>query len=62
MLDGRQGGGMGEGADEGGYESGGRGGGGFGRGGSGYGGGQQPQRGSGPRESFPADLDDEIPF
>lgn len=36
--------------------------GGFGGGrGGGYGGGQ-PQRGGGPRESFPADLDDEIPF
>jgi single-strand DNA-binding protein len=60
MLDGRN---AGEGAaDEGGYESGGRGASNFGRGGgSGYGGGQ-PQRGSGPKESFPADMDDEIPF
>ena len=63
MLDGRAGGGAGEGADDG-YESGGgRGGSNFGRGGGGssYGGGQA-QRGSGPKESFPADLDDEIPF
>ena len=66
MLDGR-GGAAGEG-DAGGYDefgaagggrAGGFGGSGGGRGG--YGGGQ-PQRGSGPRESFPADLDDEIPF
>jgi single-strand DNA-binding protein len=63
MLDGRTPGGAGEGADDG-YESGaGRGGSNFGRGGGGssYGGGQA-QRGSGPKESFPADLDDEIPF
>ena len=66
MLDGR-GGAAGEG-DAGGYdEFGGAGGGragGFGGSGGGRGGygGGQPQRGSGPRESFPADLDDEIPF
>jgi single-strand DNA-binding protein len=72
MLEGRAGGaGMGEeggGYDEfgGGAPSGGRSGGGFGqpRGGGGQGGGfGQPRGGgSGPRESFPADLDDEIPF
>ena len=72
LLDGRQTGGMSEGADDeyagsgGGGFSGGGGRGGFGadRGGgrrAGYGGGQ-PQRGSGPKESLPADLDDEIPF
>jgi single-strand DNA-binding protein len=46
----------GSGGDEyfGGGESAGRGGGGFGQG--------PANRGSGPRESFPADLDDEIPF
>ena len=67
MLDGRQGGGMGEGADDGygsdfggagGGSSGGRGG--FGRDKGSFGGGQ-PQRG-GTKESFPADMDDEIPF
>lgn len=57
MLDGRAGG---EGAES---DYGGAG------GGQGYGGGRSggfnqgsPSRGSGPRESFPADLDDEIPF
>jgi single-strand DNA-binding protein len=54
MLDGRSGGGADEGY--GGYESGGA--------GSGGGGFQQANRAkpSGPRESFSADLDDEIPF
>ena len=55
MLDGR---GSGEGAsEEGGYQSGG--------GGGGYGGGFNSgpaARPSGPKERFPADLDDEIPF
>jgi len=52
MLDGR-----GEGAGEGGAESYG------GRGGAAGGFNQGPaSRGAGPRESFPADLDDEIPF
>ena len=57
MLGGR-GGGAGADADEGGY------GGGYGGGGGGgwNGGGGRPTQGSGPRESFAADLDDEIPF
>jgi single-strand DNA-binding protein len=57
MLDGRQGGeGAGESYGGGDYgSSGGRGGGGFNQGPANRGGG-------GPRESFPADLDDEIPF
>lgn len=69
MLEGRNaGGGMG---DEGGYDDfggavgggGSRGGGGFGQQRSGGSGGfGQPRGGQGPRESFPADLDDEIPF
>jgi single-strand DNA-binding protein len=60
MLEGRNAGG--ESADYGGGgESFGGGGGGGGRGGGGF---QQgpANRGSGPRENFPADLDDEIPF
>jgi single-strand DNA-binding protein len=74
LLDGRNSG-AGAGDEAGGYESeyGGGGGGGGARGGgggfgaprgggSGGGGFGQPQRPSGPRESFPADLDDEIPF
>lgn len=59
MLDGRQGG---EGAGEYGGD---QGSGGFGRGGGGGGGfnpGPANRGGGGPRESFPADLDDEIPF
>lgn len=52
MLDGRN-----EGAGGGGDY----GGGGYGGGGGGFGGGQRNQ-GSGPREDFSADLDDEIPF
>ena len=47
MLDGRS---QGEGAEEGGYSSGG----GFQS--------ARPAQSSGPRESFAADLDDEIPF
>jgi single-strand DNA-binding protein len=69
MLDGRAGAGGGDeaGGFEGDYGGGGQArGGGFGSGGGGrgggFGGGGQPQRGSGPKESFPADLDDEIPF
>ena len=55
MLGGRgEGGGSGGGYDESG--------GGFGGGGGGGGGGFQSRGGSGPKESFPADLDDEIPF
>jgi len=49
MLGGRGGGAE---ADEGGY----------GGGRSDFGGGGRPAQGSGPRESFAADLDDEIPF
>ena len=51
-------------ADEGGYGGGGRAGGGGGYGGGSGGGGFGGGRGggSGPKESFPADLDDEIPF
>ncbi len=57
MLDGRGGGESGESDFGGGGESYG------GRGGGGGGFNQGPaNRGSGPRESFPADLDDEIPF
>ena len=52
------GGGRGGDADEGGY---GGGGGRSGGGGGGFGGGNRGG-GSGPKESFPADLDDEIPF
>ena len=60
--------GAGSGDEAGGYDEMGSGGGraSFGPGGGRSGGfgssGGQPQRGSGPRESFPADLDDEIPF
>lgn len=59
MLDGRSAEGGGEGAYSGGDAHGGE-----GRGGGGSGFNQGPTRGggSGPRESFPADLDDEIPF
>jgi len=53
MLGGRGGGAE---ADEGGY------GGGRSDFGGGQGGGGRPAQGSGPRESFAADLDDEIPF
>jgi single-strand DNA-binding protein len=56
MLDGRA-----DGEREGGGYSGGGYGGGSGGGGGGFGGGQRNQ-GSGPREDFSADLDDEIPF
>jgi single-strand DNA-binding protein len=60
MLDGRAGGGE---AGEGDFGGGGAGQGFGGRGGGGGGFNQAPaNRGSGPRESFPADLDDEIPF
>lgn len=61
MLDTRGGGGD---ADDSFGESGGsRSGGGYNRaGGGGNFGGGQPQRGGGQRESFPADMDDEIPF
>lgn len=52
MLDGRNEGAGGGGGDYGG---------GYGGGGGGFGGGQRNQ-GSGPREDFSADLDDEIPF
>lgn len=70
MLDGRAGGGEGGGDYAGGggdYAGGGSGGGGYGGGrGGGGGGGFNPgpanRGGGGPRESFPADLDDEIPF
>jgi single-strand DNA-binding protein len=61
MLDGRQGG---EGAGD--YGGGDQASGGFGGRGGGGGGGFNPgpanRGGGGPRESFPADLDDEIPF
>jgi single-strand DNA-binding protein len=57
MLGGRgDGAGMSSGGDDG-YSSGGGGG-----GGGGYGGGAPRSQPSGPRESFSADLDDEIPF
>ncbi len=60
MLDGR---GQGEGAAGGDYgEDYGSGGGRGSAGGGGYGQGGGRQQPSGPRESFPADLDDEIPF
>lgn len=60
MLDGRNSGGD---ADESfGESGGGRSSGGYNRGGGGGFGGGQPQRGGGQRESFPADMDDEIPF
>jgi single-strand DNA-binding protein len=55
MLGGRS---TGADSDDGGYRSGG---GDYGSGGGGGGGRSQPAS-SGPRESFPADLDDEIPF
>ncbi len=53
MLDGR-----GDNAEGGGGDSGG----GYSGGGGGFGGGGQRNQGSGPREDFSADLDDEIPF
>ncbi len=58
------GGGGGYGRGGGGYGGGGRGGDDYGSGGGGRGGGFGGGRsgGSGPKESFPADLDDEIPF
>ena len=61
MLDGRAGGeGMSEGG--GGESYGGGGGGGRGGGGGGFSPGPANRGSGGPRESFPADLDDEIPF
>jgi len=48
----------GGGGDRGGYG----GGGGYGDRGGGFGGGAPRNQGSGPREDFSADLDDEIPF
>ena len=62
MLDGRAGGGEGASDYGGGGES--ASGGGYGRGGGGGGFNPGPANrgGGGPRESFPADLDDEIPF
>lgn len=62
MLGGRAGAGGGEDADYGGGSGGGYGGGGQGGSGGGFGGGGQRSQPSGPRESFSADLDDEIPF
>jgi single-strand DNA-binding protein len=63
MLGGRAGGGD---AEEGGYSRGGGdyagSGAGAGGGGGGFSGGGRAQQGSGPRESFAADLDDDIPF
>lgn len=56
MLGGRS---TGADSDDGGYRSGG---GDYGSGGGGGGGGRSQPASSGPRESFPADLDDEIPF